>query len=663
MRHKNIYMKFLLPGCFTLGLLLVQSCNDFLTVLPTNELPEDNFFQDETDLDNVRAGAYNQLTQSGQTTKILQWGELRSDNLTLNNQSNTNISYLQSGVLQPSNAMFDWSGFYKGINFCNLVIEHGERMTTPGNEVDPGFTRSDYRSLRAEMLALRSLYYFYLVRAYRDVPYIENAIRSDQQAMTEFPAATPGVALLGLCIDSLEANVQYAIDNFGSTSDNKGRFTKLGVHALLADMYLWRAGLLKNYLDKPNGDDGRVNATDVAVTNESGATTSYTTADGTAVTNAYCNELSNTCLNKAIEHADWVLNKMKEDYDELLDNSFSSFTSEERSQPFPLYRNLDRGGSLNDVPYSYNFGTQNSRESIFELQYDGSTSINSTVNDYLTTYENGEFKAQVMAVSSNLYSGVSQVDPTVGFGKTDLRLFETANYATTNGTIPVAKFVQTDYLVNDIKDLGNNKTDGTGYYMVMGTRTPTSNNAHWPVYRIADVMLIKAEAIARLGTTDKKTLAEGFLCNNELFARNNPALKAENSSEPTLVSSRINNYGTFVSGKWAEDDGNSANQNNPYNSVPTADDLLTLTYRERQREFVCEGKRWFDIVRQAEFSNDPKTTLTNYATVKNSVVSRLANLWAFYIPIYSEELKVNGVGYVENGKLKQNPVWDRYTKK
>ena len=34
-------------------------------------------------------------------------------------------------------------------------------------------------------------------------------------------------------------------------------------------------------------------------------------------------------------------------------------------------------------------------------------------------------------------------------------------------------------------------------YINYGTRTPTSNNAHWPVYRLADMMDFKSEDFAR----------------------------------------------------------------------------------------------------------------------------------------------------------------------
>ena len=143
--------------------------------------------------------------------------------------SQTTISYLQSAVLQPTEAIFDWSGFYTGINYCNLVLEQGEAMTVEGKEVDPSFTRRDWNIAKSEVMALRALYYFYLVRAYRDVPFVTKSVRTDAQARNERPEATPGVAILGELISELEANVGTAAENYGNQSDNKGRFTKRSI--------------------------------------------------------------------------------------------------------------------------------------------------------------------------------------------------------------------------------------------------------------------------------------------------------------------------------------------------------------------------------------------------------------------------------------------------
>ena len=544
MNSKKIYTKLLLAGSLILMGGAMTSCDDYLTLLPTDQLPEENFWQDKSDLDGVRAGAYSQLAKASQTEKILQWGELRSDNLSLNNVSNTAVDNLQNAVLQPSEGMFDWSGFYTGINYCNLVLEKGLDMTVPGKEVDPSFTRADYRSYRAEMLALRSLYYFYLVRSFRDVPYVTKSVRTDAEARASKSAAVPGVAILGECIDSLEANVNYAAKNLGSDADNCGRFTKKGIKALLADMCLWRACMLKDYVSKEN--TAQINMDDIAVKDENG-----------------------------------------------------------------------------------------------------------TVNNYLSTYSNNTFTPGTMVLSNNLLSSVTSVDPEIGFGKSDLRLLETCYYPYTGTEKPVSKFVTQNFSITSTEDMSQLNS-----FSNISGRTSSSNNAHWPVYRLTDVMLIKAEAIARLGlmsgSISEADLKEGYKLINEIFKRNNPALvtPAEaqadaNKLSNNLYSDRLNeNYS--VTGK-------------------TATTLLSNVYRERQREFVAEGKRWYDIVRQAEFSYVANQKSTSsalaFGSFKQQVTNRLSKLYSLYNPIYSEELKVNGKGQADGGKLVQNPIWDRYTKK
>jgi hypothetical protein len=158
-------------------------------------------------------------------------------------------------------------------------------------------------------------------------------------------------------------------------------------------------------------------------------------------------------------------------------------------------------------------------------------------------------------------------------------------------------------------------------------------------------MLIRAEAIARLNPNAAaaagNVVNEGFLLVNTLFERNNPKLTGTGGGDEDYVSTRLDD-------------------NYAYNgTAKKGSDLLTLVYQERQREFIGEGKRWFDIVRQVEASNDTKSTLSDFISLSTSVRNRLRLLYAMYLPIYNEEMKVNGVG--NGGKLIQNPVWDRYT--
>lgn len=661
MKSKKLYTTLLLAGSMFVLSGSLTSCDDFLTLLPTDQLPEENFWQDKSDLDGVRAGAYDQLAQSSQTTKILQWGELRSDNLQLNNVSNTSVDNLQNAVLQPSESMFDWSGFYTGINLCNLVIEKGAEMTVPGKEVDPSFTLSNYNAYLAEMTALRSLYYFYLVRSYRDVPYITKSIRTDAEARASHPAATPGVAILGDCIKQIEATMQYVPENYGSAAENCGRFSKKSVNALLADMYLWRGCMLRNYITKEKASDAslQVNLDDVQA--EDG---SYTAADGTTIDNTYCNTLSTQCFEKAKEYAGNAIDLLKKKYDEELEKNPNSATAEQKTQTYPLYLNDRKIKGINDVPYNNNFGGQNSMESLFELQYDGTTTTNGTVNSYLSTYSNNSFTPGVMTLSNNLISSASSVAPATGFGRTDLRLLETCYYPSSATSKPVCKFVLSNLSLSNDQDL--TASDAISGY---SGRTSSGNDAHWPVYRLSDVMLIKAEAMARLGILNQSSLSdeekkdqaiEIYHLFNEIFKRNNPALvgteteASAQNKESILVSSRLNGDEYVYNSK-----DKKLNK--------TFAELLTEVYRERQREFIAEGKRWYDIVRQAEYSFVDNKNSTSAAlglgNFKSQVTGRLAKIYSLYNPIYSEEMKVNGKGQADGGQLVQNPVWDRYTKK
>ena len=633
MKTNKIYSKFLLAGSLLMGGMALTSCEDFLTVLPTNQITEDDFWNDKNDLDNVRAGAYRQLTISDVTKRILYWGELRSDNFAQNDMTQTDITYLQTAILQPTQGMFKWGHFYTGINYCNKVLERGEKMTQEGHEVDPSFRKGDWLPIKAEMQAVRALNYFYLVKAFRNVPFVTKSVSTDAEAKASRIAATPGVVILDSLCNQLEVAKTYARDKFSNSSETKGRFTKRAIYALLADMYVWRGSMLSKALAK--GD------------------TLYK-EDGTAYTEGQLNSMAADCFQKAIDNCDYVMECMQKDYDERL--LLSGVKEEEdinriEAYPYLSYINSRASTNVYDWNYVYLWVNKNDDESVFELQYDGDQNVNSAIGDYLAKYESGNLSNGAMIGASILSSSaMATVNPDRGFGKTDIRLLETYDFKTTTATQVYHKNINTGFTIKDIKDVSQGFSGKPNY------RARATMNANWPVYRLADVMLLKAEAIARkflvmntdvAASTDENTdgalVNEGFKLVNALFKRSNPALRADNSNGSEYKCDRLkNDYATAGTAKKASD-------------------LLTLVYNERQREFVGEGKRWFDIVRQAEFSNDSKTTLTTYITLPTTTTNRLKNLWSLYNPINADEMKINGVEY--GGKLVQNPVWDRYTTK
>ena len=623
MKLQHIKNKFLLPGVLVcVGVM--SSCDDFLTVLPTGQITEEHFWQDRNDLENVRAGAYKKFID--QTSSIFYWGELRSDNVKLKDQSNTTLLYMQQAILRPSNNNYSWANFYTGINYCNKVIEYGDNMT---NEplVDPSFGKSDYRPIEAEMKALRALYYFYLVRAFRDVPYVTNSVSTDKEAKEAYYYPSSGEAILGEMISQLEEVKDYGTINYGSNSENHGRFTKRSIYALLADLYLWRGCMLKNYSKKfdVSGNLRAVNLNDVVNLNADGDTIGYTTVDSVAVNDEYCNSKATECFQKAAERAQFVIDELNKDRKENMEISRSFYNTYEQEDIYPLtHCNFKVGQNVQNKVYSTIWGNNNSSESIFELQFDGTQNSCGTYASYMSSYASNSVSIGSIIANDILTTGIGQDRPTQGFGKKDLRLLETIGYTDefiSASTLPIVKNVIREFNVADLENMAEGYAGDPDY------RVSTNMNANWPIYRLSDMMMIKAEAYARLGTN----LNEGYMLYNHLYNRNNPNL-------------------------------------NDSVTVSTATDLLTRVYMERQREFVGEGKRWFDIVRQAEAGDYYSGATTSimedlgaFISSTNTVKNRMRNLWSFYCPIVQREIDVQGIE--AGGHLIQNPVWDRYTEK
>lgn len=610
---KNIFNTFIL-GASALMLGGLASCEDYLTIYPTGSITKEDYWNTSNDVNNVRSAAYYQLTQ--QIDKILIWGEFRSDDVTLNKMDQTQFLRLQEAVLQPNESMFDWSGFYRGINYCNEVLDNGQYMID--NDIDPSFQQGDWAPIKGEMVALRALYYFYLVRAYRDVPYVKHSVSTDAEARESKIAATPGFEIMEDLIKDVEEVRAQAARNYGNAVDNKGRWTIYSMSALLADMYLWRAALLKGISKKSDAE---------------GHPYAYAGTEKTDVIE---------CLNKCIEHCDIVINYQREEHTKWLDRLNTPAESPLRKLPFPLAQNDKDFGE--DNGYDAVFGTKNGDESVFELQFDGTNVKNGFYSTYFYGNPDG-YKPGIMVANQSLCSNLTKVYNDKGYGKLDYRFLSTLLYEKPGqAAYPIIKNVAQSIRVQKAEDVS------LGYKSTPSFRSNSNMNANWPVYRLTDVMLMKSEAIARLLDNSIQAGADkalGFHMVNAIFRRNNPAADSTNTASATYVERLNPNISDNTS--WADQSGR------------TATELLTYTMGERQREFLGEGKRWFDIVRECEWRGATADVLSDWMSAPNNVKNRCRSLWSLYNPIYMDEMKINGVGYGDgNGKLHQNPIWSKY---
>ncbi len=583
MKKINIYKTLLVSACafITLG---TTSCDDFLTIYPSNEITEEQFWEDRTDLESGIRGCWKQFISQDIMERMVVWGECRSDNFDLMTESWDDMKDLMNANLLETNSLFSWSAFYKTINFCNKVLQYGPLVV----ERDKSFTSEDWKPVEAEMKALRALNYFYLVRTFREIPFEFNPIGSEHDVKEHSGRQFMAEVVLDSIINDVEAVKDNGMRQYTNELDNKGRFTRESIYTLLADMYLWRAAK---------------NASPDSV--------------------AKYGSKSQDDYQKVIEYCDAVLDMYMERYDR--DNPMGGGTSSENNEnPYHLIRMNANGGTQDVVDDVYDeiFVQKNSRESILELQFDGSTNSNTCLynyRDYNGLYRHRDNNTGLLQASAPCQTVTRNIDNTSGlFSQSDIRRWQSLVYTEAGQRVySIGKYTYQSITHDNLED----NSEGTENTFI----STGSFNSNWIIYRLSDVLLMKAEAITRLDAPTTEQLQDAFNCVTMILYRSNPSVTTDRD-------------------KLSFTDYQEPSQ------------LFDLVMRERRREFFGEGKRWFDLVRMAE--HDGTTTnmltllLTKYATNTNAVRAKLASMNSLYSPVYENELKVNP-------NLHQNPAWEK----
>src|SRR5574344_346230 len=596
MKINNIFRKSLILGIIG---LTMTSCSDFLTITPTDKTVLEDYWKSKDDVDMMVNGAYKAALSGSFIERCIVWGDFRSDELNIPTQATynhtTSLKYINTVNLLPSNEYCSWAQFYKVINDCNIVLKHAPGVM----ELDPEFTEGDYKVARSQMLALRSLCYFYLVRAFRDVPYSTESYESDDQDMI-IPQASPD-SVLANCIKDLEEAEQYSLKSgaYGTTGTNawknKGYITKDAIDALLADIYLWRASMKHSAGDYQKCVD-------------------------------YCTKVidAKIAYHKA--------------------NSTSIVTSATDKSEYPLetgtyaFQSIFCGGG-------------NSEESIFELQFDGTNNSNTGVRDYYTcawNYSSNAAKDGCETLASKVFSGID-VKANIESG--------TTAFATTNDY----RYMNDCYTAGtDESDVNIRKMVATEQLSSISTTKATKSQRadkdyqqNWIVYRLSDVMLMDAEARVQLATTDsdKTVLQPAFnlvkaVNDRSLIDKSKDSLKfADYSSKASmeiLVLAERQRELSFEGKRWFD----LVRYN--YRHVDGIDMTKTLANQnESGAAFVTNYSKMLSLITR------------KYTTGGDAIMYKLKNEAYLYFPISTSELKVNNLlkqnpVYIEEETISKN---------
>lgn len=621
---KNIIKHITLCGLVVAGAGMgLSSCEDFLTITPTSSIVEEDFWKDKNDLNNAVTACYKRMVENDLLNKYIYWGEERSDNFERSSSVSASgpVANIMNGNLLPTYDQFNWTPMYNAINYCNKVLAHGPEVV----ENDESFSENDWKPIRAEVVTLRALCHFYLVRTFGEVPYITIDYNNDSQELKD-PQSTQ-LTVLNNIIEDLESIVDESMVDYGNTVENKGRITRKAIYALLADVYLWRA----SYKAGNNQPFTKINFAK-NYTGELQEGEIRNEEYGTSAADDYqkCVECCDQVIDMAIkEKQDYLLrygaNISSEDLQIELEDLLASNINESTNSII--------GSSSTTSAYTQIFGRGNSDESIFELQVEGTSYSNSMITGLF--YNIKDAKSGTFTGPEVLFGGVESnpnvTVPTCVYTKTDYRRWETLLFTEIGqNTYSINKYINRSVEQNNPNSLyltDNNSTNLTTSYIIQNPRSISNLDANWIVYRLSEVFLMKAEAMSQL-YDDEENLSKAFQYVHEVFKRSNPYAYRPNNST-------------------------SANDTLKFGAFSTPENFELLVLAERHREFVGEGKRWYDLVRYAlRQGNTSKMLdiLSKKYTNSQALKAKLADMQSLYSPVYNNEIKNNSLLY-------QNDVW------
>lgn len=547
--------------------IVVKQDKGVKTVVPPDVIVIENYWKTKADVENVVSNAYRLMTDFEFSSRLLAWSELRGDNVIKGDYAPTDIRSILDVNLLPTNSYTSWGDFYEVINNCNIVLKYAPSVLA----LDSEYTEEEWNVHRGEMLTIRALCHFYLVRTFRDIPLLTEVMSNDSQNL--YPSqVSPIVALDQILTDLYEAEILVMKSGgYPTNTENKGRVTSDAVRAIIADVLLWKAAFTQY---ESVGSDG------------------------------LCDKYYTEC----IAYCDLIIDGV---------NQRGNFDFSNDGKDYPMvYSFNDEPQSEGNKAYDVVFGTQNSEESILELQYS-----NNYYNSFIPYFYGREEGNDAIVVASDYLSQMSSSITEGLYCSTDIRRASFINVMyESDKNLPITKYTARTH--NGVfSKLHSQLTPVYREIEVIDGRPAINSN--WIMYRITDILLMKAEALAYRADATSMDLENAFEIVSAVYYRSN----------------RIDEV--------AAENRLSFPQN--------AEDMRALVLVERQRELAFEGKRWYDLVRKALCDGETAPMLDllvehKYESNHKAIRTKLSNISSLFFPICEREININP-------NLKQNEAY------
>ncbi|RIJ42736.1 RagB/SusD family nutrient uptake outer membrane protein [Pontibacter oryzae] len=211
-----------------LGLSVFTACEDSLDLQPTTAIDAGEAVVDYTTLSRAALGAYSALQSSnyyGQ--RYLLYQDLYSDNLSFSGTFTTDREVANRNI-DASNLQISstWAAIYTLINRANTVIRQADQLDN--------ITTQQRDNIKGQMLVLRGLAYFDLVKVFGGVPVIQTPTTVIEEI--QFEAKSTQAQVYDAIISDLKMAESILPSNVGSPQVANIWAAK----ALLARVYLQR---------------------------------------------------------------------------------------------------------------------------------------------------------------------------------------------------------------------------------------------------------------------------------------------------------------------------------------------------------------------------------------------------------------------------------------
>lgn len=216
----------------------MTSCGDWLDLEPENSVTASKYWMSESDVASAMTGIYcNWLSQSA---AIWEQSEMRAEMVMPGSTTKGDYSLVREGNITSINSLCSWSKYYNIINQCNLLLDRSHIAL----ENDPVYTVTQDSIYHAQARVIRDMMYFYLIRLWKDVPYITKSYYDDTSDRNV--PVTGRMTILNSLIADVEAIQADNILPYSYSTSltgkglNKGQVNMYMLKAFLADLYRYK---------------------------------------------------------------------------------------------------------------------------------------------------------------------------------------------------------------------------------------------------------------------------------------------------------------------------------------------------------------------------------------------------------------------------------------